>query len=336
MSKIINLSRRHTLWCCGGGAVAVALGPWGVSVAADAAGYPTKTIEMLVGFAPGGGTDVVARLLSKKLTEAWKQSVVVTNRPGASGNIANDLVAKARPDGYTLLVAVSSLVINPSLYKDLPYDTIRDLTPVSLVSQAPNVIAANPNVPVHSAKEMIELARSRPGEISYASPGNGQASQLAMELLGTMSGVKFLHVPFNGGGPSVSAVLGGHTQLIVGSLPTILPAIRSGSLRAIGVTSATRTKLAPEIPTIAEQTGLTDYDAIVWYGMLAPGKTPQPIIDKLNAEVGRILEEKEVRDHFASIGFETAHNSPAEFAALIKAEIDKWAKVVRDSSAKID
>ncbi|WP_345252361.1 tripartite tricarboxylate transporter substrate binding protein [Pigmentiphaga soli] len=304
--------------------------------AGGSADYPSQAIQMLVGFAPGGGTDVIARLLAKKFSDDWKQSAVVVNRPGASGNIANNLVAKAEPDGYTLLIAVSSLVINPSLYKNMPYDTVKDLEPISLLSVAPNILAANPSTPVRSAHELIELARSRPGEISYASPGNGQASHLAMELLGTMAGVKFLHIPYNGGGPSVSAALGGQTQLVVGSLPTILPAIRNGSLRVIGVTTARRTSLAPDIPTIAEQANLPDYDANVWYGALAPAHTPRPIVDKVNAEIGKVLSEDDVRAQFANLGFEAAHTSPEEFAALIKSDLAKWGKVVRDSGARID
>jgi tripartite-type tricarboxylate transporter receptor subunit TctC len=304
--------------------------------AKPAADYPSRTIRMLVGFAPGGGTDVMARLFGQRFAEAWGQNVVVDNRVGAGGNIASEIAAKAAPDGHTLLMAVSSIVINESLYRKTGYSTLRDFAPVSLVSVATNVITAHPSVPVQSVRDMLALARDKPGQLTYASPGNGQASHLAMELLGTMAGVKFVHVPFNGGGPSIIAALAGQTQLLTASLPTALPHIRAGKLRVMGVTSANRTPLAPDLPTIAEGAGLTGYDANVWYGMLAPRGTPPAIVDKLNAEIGRVLQQKDVRDRFATLGFEPSRDDPAGFAALIKAELAKWEKVVRDSGARAD
>lgn len=331
-------AKRRTLRMYGRGLLAASAAPMlpmlmGAAAVRDknTGEYPSRTIDILVGFAPGGGTDVVARLIAKKFTDEWGESAVVINRPGASGNIANSHVAKAAPDGYTLLVAVSSLVINPSLYKQIPYDTERDFQPVSLLTMAPNILAVHPDVDVRTAKDLIELARAKPGAISYASPGTGQASHLAMELLATMAGVKFLHVPYNGGGPSVTAAMGGQTQLVVGSLPTILPAVRNGNLRAIGVTTAKRTSLAPNIPSIAEQTGLSDYDANVWYGLLAPAGTPRPIIDKLNAEVRQTLAEKDVEERFFTMGFETAYTTPEDLGALIKSDLAKWAQVANDA-----
>lgn len=298
--------------------------------------YPSRTIRMLVGFAPGGGTDVMARLFGQRFAEAWGQNVVVDNRVGAGGNIASEIAARAAPDGHTLLMAVSSIVINESLYRKIGYSTLRDFAPVSLVSVATNVITAHPSVPVQSVREMLALAREKPGQVTYASPGNGQASHLAMELLATMAGVKFVHVPFNGGGPSIIAALAGQTQLLTASLPTALPHIRAGKLRVMGVTSAERTPLAPELPTIAEGAGLKGYDANVWYGMLAPRGTPPAIVDKLNAEIGRVLQQKDVRDRFATLGFEPSRDDPARFAALIRTELAKWEKVVRDSGARAD
>jgi tripartite-type tricarboxylate transporter receptor subunit TctC len=308
----------------------------GAAAPAGGSEYPTRTIRMLVGFAPGGGTDVMARLFGQRFTEAWGQNVVVDNRVGAGGNISSEIAAKAAPDGHTLLMAVSSIVINESLYRKIGYSTLRDFVPVSLASVATNVITAHPSVPVATVRDLIALAKSKPGELTYASPGNGQASHLAMELLSTMAGLKFVHVPFNGGGPSIVAALAGQTQLLTASLPTALPHIRGGKLKAMGVTSAQRTALAPELPTIAEGAGLSGYDANVWYGLLAPAGTPPAVIEKLNAEMGRVLQQKEVRDRFATLGFEPAYNSPAQFTALIQSELVKWAKVVRDSGARAD
>src|SRR5688572_2050815 len=260
--------------------------------AGDAQQYPTKTIRMLAGFAPGGGVDVLARLFAQKFSESWGQNVVVDNRPGAGGNIATDIVAKAAPDGHTLLLAVSSLAINPSLYK-LPYDTVKDLAPISLLTVAPNIIVANPTLPVQSVRELVALAKSKPGQLTYASPGSGQASHLAMELFAQMTGTKFIHVPYNGGGPSVIAALGGQTQLLTGSLPTVMPHVRSGKLRPMAVTSAKRTPLAPDVPTMAEGANLPGYEADVWYGMIAPAGTPVSIVNKINAEIARVLQQRD-------------------------------------------
>jgi len=312
---------------------------WAAAPAGDGRGggdYPQRTIRMLVGFAPGGGTDVMARLFGQRFTEAWGQNVVVDNRVGAGGNIASEIAARAAPDGHTLLMAVSSVVINESLYRRIGYSTVRDFAPVSLASVSTNVITAHPSLPTQNVREMLALARQKPGELTYASPGNGQASHLAMELLASMAGVKLVHVPFNGGGPSVVAALAGQTQLLTASLPTALPHIRSGKLRALGITGAARTPLAPDLPTIAEGAGLAGYDANVWYGLLAPAGTPPAVVAKLNAEMGRVLQQKEVRERFATLGFEPAHNTSAAFAALIRDDLAKWARVVRDSGARAD
>jgi tripartite-type tricarboxylate transporter receptor subunit TctC len=298
--------------------------------------YPTRSIRMLVGFAPGGGTDLMARLFGQKFTEAWGQNVIVDNRVGAGGNIASEIAAKASPDGYTLLMVVSSIVINESLYRKIGYSTTRDFTPVSLAAVSTNVITVHPSVTVQNVRELIALARSKPGELTYASPGNGQASHLAMELLSSMAGMKLVHVPFNGGGPSIIAAVAGQTQVLTASLPTALPFIRSGKLRVMGVTSAQRTPLAPELPTIAEGAGLKGYDADVWYGLLAPAGTPGPIVAQLNAEMGRVLKQPEVRERFTTLGFEPAYDTPAQFAALIRADLAKWEKVVRDSGARAE
>jgi tripartite-type tricarboxylate transporter receptor subunit TctC len=300
------------------------------------AGYPARPIQLVVGFAPGGGTDVMARIVARRLEEAWGRGAVVVNRPGAGGNIGTQAVATAAPDGHTLLVAVSSLALNVGLYRNLPFDTLRDLAPVAPLSVSANMIAAHPSLPARSLQDVIALARARPGQVSYASPGNGQASHLAMELLARLAGVSFLHVPFNGGGPSVSAALAGTTNLLVGALPTVLPPTRNGQLRALAVTTARRITLAPDIPTVAEETGLADYDANVWYGILAPAGTPPAIVAKINEEIGRILRLPETREQFATLGFEPWHGTPGQFGELIRGDIAKWSEVIRAAGIQLD
>ena len=298
--------------------------------------YPTKSMRILVGFAPGGGTDVTARLFAQKFSEAMGQTVLVDNRAGAGGNIATDLTAKAVPDGYTLLMTVSSHAINVSLYRKLPYDPVKDFAPISVVAVAPNILTAHPSVPVASLRGLVTLAKAKPGEVSYGSPGSGTAQHLAMELFRSMAGIQLVHVPYNGGGPSTIAALGGQVPLLASSLPTALPHVRSGKLKALGVTSAQRSPLAPDLPTVTEAGGLPGYEATVWYGMLAPAATPVPIINKLNAEIERLLRLRDVQERLITLGFEPHRNTPQEFAQLIKSDIVKWAKVVRESGAKVD
>ncbi len=316
---------------------ALMLGCGGVHAASvTGADYPSRTIRMLVGHAPGGGTDLLARLFGQRFTEAWGQNVIVDNRVGAGGNIASEIAARASPDGYTLLMAVSSMVINESLYAKVNYSTLRDFVPVGLSGVSTNVIAVHPSVKAQNVRELLELSKSRPGEMTYASPGIGQASHLAMELLSTMTGLKFVHVPFNGGGPSLAAALSGQTQVLAASLPTALPHLRSGKLRVMGVTSAKRTPLAPELPTISEGAGLKGYDADVWYGLLAPAGTPAAIVGKLNAEMGRVLALPAVKERFATLGFEPVATTPVQFGQLISADLAKWQKVVRDAGIRAE
>jgi tripartite-type tricarboxylate transporter receptor subunit TctC len=298
--------------------------------------YPAKTIRMLVGFAAGGGTDAMARLFAQKFTEAWQQNVVVDNRPGASGNIAADILAKSVPDGHTLLMTVAAHAVNASLYSKLPFDPVKDFAPVSLVAVAPNIITAHPSVSARSARELLALAKSKPGQITYASAGNGTTMHLTMELFMSMAGIQLVHVPYNGGGPSTIATLAGQTQLLSSSLPTALPHVRSGKLIVIGVTSAERTALAPDLPTIAESADLPGYEVKEWYGILAPAGTPAPVINKLNAEIERLLQDRAVRERLNTLGFEPYRNTPAQFTAMIKSDIAKWQKVVRASGARID
>ena len=298
--------------------------------------YPTKTIRMLVGFSAGGGTDAMARLFAQKFNEAWGQNVVVDNRPGAGGNIAADILAKSVPDGHTLLMTVAAHAVNASLYSKLPYDPVRDFAPVSLVAVAPNIITAHPSVSARSARELLALAKAKPGQLTYASAGNGTTMHLTMELFTSMAGIQLVHVPYNGGGPSTIATLAGQTQLLSSSLPTALPHVRSGKLNVIGVTSGERTALAPDLPTIAESAGLPGYEVKEWYGILAPAGTPAAVVGKINAEIERLLQDRAVRERLNTMGFEPYRNTPAQFTAMIRSDIAKWEKVVRAAGVRID
>ncbi|MCC6532819.1 MAG: tripartite tricarboxylate transporter substrate binding protein [Burkholderiales bacterium] len=301
-----------------------------------AAAYPARNARILVGFAAGGGTDVMARLFAQRFAESFGQTFVVDNRPGAGGNIATELAAKASPDGHTLIMAVSSHAINVTLYARPPYDAVRDFAPVSLVALAPNMLVAHPSLPIGSIKDLIALAKEKPGELVYSSPGSGTAQHLAMEYFRSMAGIKLLHVPYNGGAPAIAAALAGQVQLHTNSLPTNLPHIKAGRLRALGVTSAQRSQIAPDIPTVAEAAALPRYEASVWYGLLAPAGTPIGIIRKLNAEVQKQIQHPDVHRRMLSLGFEPFRNTPEAYLELIKSDVVKWGKVVRDSGAKVD
>lgn len=327
---------RARAWCiCSGVVWVVCVGV--VSAQAPApSGYPAKTVRMVVAFAPGGGTDVIARYFSQKFGESLGQSFVVDNRPGAGSNIGTDHVAKAAPDGYTLLMAIASMTINVTLYSKLSYDPVKDFTAIGTVAITPNCFAVHPSVPVKSMRELIALAKARPGEISYASPGSGTPVHLSVELFRSMAGIKLLHVPYNGSGPATVAVLGGQVPLLATTLPIGLPHARAGKLRMLGVTSAERTPLAPDFPTVAAASGLPGYEASVWYGLLAPAGTPAAVVNKLSAEIERLLQLREVRERMATLGFDPYRRAPAAFAELIKTDIVKWGKVVRESGARAD
>jgi len=328
-------SRRSARALCGA-LLCVFAGGAAAQEAGKGPAYPTRNGRILVGFAAGGGTDVLARIFAVKLSETLGQSFVVDNRPGAGGNIATDLAAKAPPDGHTLIMTVSSHAINASLYGKLPYDPVKDFAPVSLVAVAPNMLVAHPSVPAPTLRDVIALAKAKPGQISYSSPGSGTAQHLAMEHFRAMAGIRLLHVPFNGGAPAITAALAGQVQLHTNSLPTNLPHVRSGKLRPLGVTSAQRSQIAPDIPTVAEAGGLPGYEATVWYGLLAPAGTPAPIVAKLNAEIERLLQQRDVHERLVSLGFEPTRNTPQDYLALIRSDVVKWGKVVRDSGAKVD
>jgi tripartite-type tricarboxylate transporter receptor subunit TctC len=298
--------------------------------------YPEKAVRVIVPFAPAGSTDIVARIMSQKLAERLKQSVVIDNRGGGGGNIGSDLVAKAQPDGYTLLVGtVGSLTINPSLYKKMPYDPLKDLTPIAYFGSTPNVLVVHPSLPVKSVKELISLARSKPGQLNYASAGTGGSVHLAGELFKNLAKVDIVHVPYKGSGPALIDLLGGQTQLMFSTMPPALPHVKTGRLRALGMTGAKRSPLVPDLPTIAES-GLPGYEITQWWGVLGPAGMPAGVVTRLNSEVNAILQQPDVKERFASEGADTAPNTPGWFASYMKSEVAKWAKLVKASGATAD
>lgn len=290
--------------------------------------YPNRAIRLVVPSSPGGGTDIIARQLSVKLTERWGQQVIVDNRPGAGQMIGISLVAKSPPDGYTLVMTATPLAVNTVLYKKVPYDPIRDFAPVTQVAAMPNLLVAHPTLPVRNVKQMIALARSRPGELTYASSGIGTGPHLSMELFNHMAGIKLEHVPYKGTGPALLDTMSGHVPLLMSTLLPPLPHLKTGRLRALGVTSAKRVSSLPDVPTVAEG-GVAGYEVVGWYGIVAPAGTPQPVVAKLQTEISAILHAPEMRDKLAADGAEAVGSKPEEFGAFLKSEIDKWGKVVK-------
>ena len=298
--------------------------------------YPSKPIRLVVPFPAGGSLDVVARAIGQKLTEAWGQPVVIDNRPGAGGNIGADLVAKSAPDGYTILEgALSTHAVNVSLYGKMPYDPIKDFAPITLVAVTPNVLVLNASFPVNSVPELLAYARANPGKLSFGSGSNGSAGHLAGELFKTEAGVDMVHIPYKGGAPALQALLAGDTQLMFDNLANAATQLKAGKLKALAVTTAKRSSLMPELPTLSE-TGLPGFDIYTWWGFMAPAGTPKEIVAKWNAEVTRILNSPEMKAFFAQQGAEPAPDSPEQFAALIRSEISKYAKIVKQSGAKVD
>jgi tripartite-type tricarboxylate transporter receptor subunit TctC len=312
-------------------AVALAAGP-----AAYAQEYPNRTVKLVVPFPPGGPLDVTGRLIAQKLTEAWGQSVVVENKPGAGGNIGADLVAKSPPDGYTILMgALSTHAVNPSLYPKMPYDAIRDFAPITLIAITPNVLVVNPSLPVNSVKELVAYAKGNPGKLAFGSGSNGSAGHLAGELFKADTGTDIIHVPYKGGAPATQALLAGDVQFMFDNLANATAQVKAGKLRALAVTTSERSKLAPDLPTMAEA-GLPGFDIATWYGLFAPAGTPAAIVAKWNAEVTKILNAPDTRERLTAQGAEPAPMTPAQFAAFIEREIPKYARIVKASGAKVD
>ena len=305
------------------------------AAAAGAQDYPARPIRVVVPFPPGGGTDLMARTVVQKLGESLGATVVVDNRGGAGGTIGTDLVAKAPPDGYTLVVVSGSHAINPSLYPKLPYDSVRDFAPVTMLTSGPGLLVVHPSVPARTVKEFIALARSRPGQLHYASAGIGTPPHLAGELFKTMTGADIVHVPYKGNGPAYTDLIGGHVSVMFPTIPTAIPHVRTGKLRALGVTTRSRTAIAPELPTLSES-GVPGYDVSSWYGLLAPAGTPAAVVARLQREIAKVLRLPDISEKLTAQGLDLVGNTPEAFAGVIQSEIAKWAKVVKASGAKVD
>jgi tripartite-type tricarboxylate transporter receptor subunit TctC len=301
---------------------------------AAASDYPTKPVRIIAGFPAGGPVDTIARTVAQKLATAFGQQVIVDNRPGASGIIAADFVAKAPPDGYTLLTVPVTFAITPSLYPKMPYNTEQDLAPVALVAAAPFLLVAHPTLPVRTVRELIALARSKPVQINYASAGSGGMPHLAGELFNSMAGVKLVHIPYKGAAPATIDLVGGQVSLMFNNMLSAMPHVKSGRLRAIAVTSSNRSSVLPDLPTIAET--IPGYEASGWYGAFAPAATPRDIILKLNAEINRGMQQPDVTQRLAGDGVEAVTATPEQFASYLKQEIAKWGKVVKLSGATAD
>lgn len=306
------------------------------AMAQSAASYPSKPIRIVVPFTAAGTTDIVARAVGADMARVFGQAVAIENRAGAGGNLGSDVVAKAAPDGYTLLVgAVSPQAINVSLYSNMPYDVMRDFEHISLLAAVPNLLEVHPGVPVKTVKELIEYARARPGKLAYASSGSGTSIHLSAELFKAMTGVDMLHIPYKGSAPAVADLMAGQVQLMFDNLPSSIQQVRAGKLRAIAVTSLRRSPVLPDVPTIAES-GLPGYEASSWFGMHAPAKTSKDIVNKLHATVAKALRTPEMIERFTSLGADPVGNTPEQFTEFVRDEIVKWAKVVKASGAKVE
>lgn len=302
---------------------------------ASAQGYPNRPVRVVVGFPAGGPTDVIARLVAQKLSDALGQQFFVENIGGAGGNTASGQVARATPDGYTIMAISTGFVVNPSLYAKVPYDPVKDFAPVTLVAVSPNVVVVNPQVPAKSLPELVKLIRDNPGKYSFAGPGVGSTPHLGGELFRLAFQLDLVHVPFTGAAPAVQSTIGGHTPIAFTALPSSLAAIQAGQVRALGVAASARASQLPEVPTFAEQ-GIKDQDADTVTGLVAPARTPKEIVDLLSREIAKAVGNPDVKERLTALGFKPVANTPDEFAARIKLEIEKWGKVVRDAKLKIE
>ena len=305
------------------------------SVAAQQA-FPSKPIRFIVPFPPGGSTDPVARLVGQKMTESWSQPVIVDNRPGGNTVIGTEALVKSAPDGYTiLLVAPSTHVVNSLLLRNLPYDSMNDFAPVATLTRSEYILAFNPSVPADNLQELVALAKSKPGELNYASSGSGTGTHLAGELFNMVAGVKIQHIPYKGSGPAVTDLIGGQVQMYLCSPAVAIPHIKSGRLKAIAVSGETRMTALPQVLTFAES-GLPGFDATTWYGVLAPAGTPKPIINKLSSEMAKIVVMPDIKDKLVSQGMGPFHSGPEQFAALMKADMTRFAKVIKAANIKLE
>jgi tripartite-type tricarboxylate transporter receptor subunit TctC len=303
---------------------------------ADATKFPSRPVRMLVGYSPGGAVDVSARIVAQKLTESLGQSAIVENRPGADGNIASDLVAKSPPDGHTLAYVSAGHTMNPSMYpKSLPYHPVKDFAPVSMLASGAQTLVVNPSLPVKTVKELVALAKTRPGQINFASSGHGGPMHLASELLKSVATINIVHVPYKGGGPAVNDVIAGQVEMTFVGAPASLPHVRSGRLRLIAVSTAKRMSMLPDVPTVAES-GYPGFDIPAYYSVLAPAGTPGAVIGRLHGEFTKIVHQKDVRDRFAMFGVEPVGNTPEQLTAFMSADVAKWAKLVQGLGLKTE
>jgi tripartite-type tricarboxylate transporter receptor subunit TctC len=297
--------------------------------------YPSRQITLIVPFAAGGSNDVVGRAIGKKLSEAWGQPVVVEDRPGAGGMIGTSAVAAAAADGYTLLLVSSTFTINPAIKKNMPFDTIKDFTPVAFIARSPLLLVASKQLPVKSARELLDLARSKPGQITYASAGLGSINQIAAELIALSAGARFMHVPYKGGAPALNDLVGGHVDIYVSSLPQVLQLARDGQARALAVTSAKRTALLPDVPTLAEA-GIAGVDLWSWWGIVGPAGMPANVVNALNAEIGKMLTSPELSEFLTNEGAEAETMTSQQFGDLMRLETRRWIKVAHEANISID
>ena len=316
-------------------ALVLALGEISCGFAAEAA-YPQRPIRFLIPQSPGGASDTVGRIVARKLGENLGQQLVVDNRPGATGNIGAEMVARATPDGYTMLLTAPNLVTSPSLYPRVPFDPIKDFAPVSQLAQSPNVWIVHPSFAGRTMKELIEIVRGKPGQIDFSSSGLASTQHLAGELLNVMAGIRLVHVPYKGGGPALIDLMGGRVPVMVSSLPSAMPHIKAGKVRALAVTSAKRSSAMPELSTVAEAAGFPGYEAITWQGLVFPAATPKPIVGRMSAETIKVLAMSEVRERLRDLGYEPVASTPEQFAGYIRAELDKWTKVIRAAGIKLE
>jgi len=302
----------------------------------SAGDFPSRPIRIVTGYSPGGTTDILSRVLGVHLLQSMGQQVIVDNRPGAAAQTGSLIVARANPDGYTLLMTPSgSHTVNASLYSKLPYDTVKDFAPVAMVAWVTNVVVAASVSPVNSLQELIALAKAKPGQLTYASAGNGTLTHLSGEMLKSLTGINLMHVPYKGGGQALVAIAANETSIMFGSLPSATPFLQSKRIKALAVTSPKRASAFPDVPTVAEA-GLPGIGVMEWYGVLAPGATPRPIIEKLNAEIGRVMSKPEVQSRLGELGADWVVMSPREFGKQVEADIAMWAKVVKSSGARPD